>query len=477
MLHPMLWARALRCLRETFGKQKLRPGQRQAVQTLLARRDLLCILPTGGGKSLCYQLPAMVLPGMTLVISPLLALMHDQVTQLTARGIPAVSVDSRMTPEQMERTLTELGQGKYRLVYVSPERLENERFRQLLREHPPVLAVVDEAHCVLQWGRDFRPAYAQIGPALASLPVRPIVCAFTATADEAMRRELTEQLGLRHPKTVVQPLNRPNLHYHAILTAKPEQWLKRYVAARQGEKGILFCRTRAGTVETARLLRDYGAVAYHAGLPTEERSRIQDDFAAGRIPVLAATSAFGMGVDIPDIRYVIHAALTADVTDYVQQAGRAGRDGQPSACIQLITPGDLERIRREHAGRQDKAAWREERRLLGIFLGGRCLSRALAAAFGGRTMSCGSCSVCLRLRKHQPARLAFLPPLWDARQRDLRYWLLKTTRRRLAQEAHCRPGKVAPLRALRLAAQTGRLEPRDLDPACWERMQSAIDAL
>lgn len=231
-------------------------------------------------------------------------------------------------------------QGQARLIYVAPERLSNPRFQQALQNYPPAMVVVDEAHCVVQWGKDFRPDYQRIPDFIRELPRVPVVCAFTATADARLQRELCHALGLRRPRVVIQPLERANLHYHAILTSDAESWLLRYVQARAGEKGIIFCRTRADTERMASVLQAHGipAAAYHAGLPDDKRTRNQDYFARGELKTLTATSAFGMGVDIPDIRYVVHLGLCSSPLDYIQQAGRAGRDGMASACVQLITP-------------------------------------------------------------------------------------------------------------------------------------------
>ena len=275
---------------------------------------------------------------------------------------------------------------------------------------------------------------------------------------------------------MTQPLERPNLHYHAILTGEPDAWLARYCKARAGEKGIVFCRTRAETERIAAMLTEDGipAACYHAGLPGEQRERVQDWFAGGELPVLAATSAFGMGVDIPDIRYVVHAGLCGSVQDYVQQAGRAGRDGRPSACVQLITPAELDWYRRYLRGSRDAEADRAVTALLRILLEEDCISRGLIRCFGQKSRPCGTCSACLRRKKGDTGPLASTPRLSGMTPRDLREWCLRTSRDRLARERGIRPSRLLTEGQLIAAAERGQLPEDSLDSEALARFCAAV---
>lgn len=395
-------------LRKTFGVSGFRPGQEQAADALLDHRDLLCILPTGAGKSLCWQLPAVMMDGLTIVISPLIALMHDQVRHLREKGIPSVHLDSLMTPEERTAGLRQLQSGKARILFLAPERLHHPEVRALCQQRPPVMIVVDEAHCVVQWGEAFRPAYQQIGQFVASLPLRPVICAMTATADEKLQRGIVQSLGLHRPKRIIMAVERPNLHYSVLPTIHVSDAIFHALRKIPG-KAVVFCRLRKRTESLADQLNAAGipAAAYHAGLDREARNRVLRDYIAGRIRVVTATSAFGMGVDIPDIRLILHDHLPTNMIDYVQQSGRAGRDGQVSYCLLLFSPTDLlrfhtrcRRIRSQHKHRPItrycliQREWQPYRRVLRFCLQEKCLSQGISAAFGQKCAPCGHCSAC-----------------------------------------------------------------------------------
>lgn len=334
-----------RVLRNTFGVSGFRPGQEQAADALLDGRDLLCILPTGAGKSLCWQLPALMMDELTVVISPLIVLMHDQVRHLRERDIPSVHLDSLMTPAERADALNQLTRGQAKIAFLAPERLNHPEIHALCQQRPPAMVVVDEAHCVVQWGDAFRPSYQQIGQFVSSLPRRPVLCAMTATADKQLQRGIVQSLGLRHPKRIVMPVERPNLHYSVLPTVHVTDAILRALQKIPG-KAVVFCRLRARTESLAERLNRAGipAAAYHAGLNREERSRVVQAYLSGRIRVVTATSAFGMGVDIPDIRLILHDHLPTNMIDYVQQSGRAGRDGETAYALLLFSPADLLRF-------------------------------------------------------------------------------------------------------------------------------------
>ncbi len=423
--------RALHCL---FGFDVLRPGQRQALHSLLAGRDLLCILPTGAGKSLCYQLPAVLMEGCTLVVSPLIALMKDQVHSLTTRGIAAACVSSLQSPEERGSIMQAYRAGRLKLLYVAPERLMVPAFRQMLLACPPSMLVVDEAHCVVQWGSDFRPSYQQLGAIVGGLTRRPVVCAMTATADKRMQKQLVQELGMHRPKRVVQPVYRPNLWYGRVLTEHKNRWLVQYFLNHPGEKGLVFCRTRKRAEALAADLNSrVGSCGfYHAGLEREQRDRIQDDFIAGRLRLLCATSAFGMGVDVPDIRAVIHDEMPERLIDLAQQSGRAGRDGKSADCIVLVSPGDLHDAHKKiHTAGMKKRfpwlpvarAWRLKKPSIQWCFGKRCLADGLSRAFGQRVGRCGQCDVCRERTRGLLWRLPAAPCLRKMSMEDLDWWL------------------------------------------------------
>lgn len=438
-------------LEQLFDVPGYRPGQKAAASCLLSGRDLLCILPTGAGKSLCWQLPAVVHEGLTVVISPLIALMQDQVAGLTRRGIPAVTLNSLMDPAAQAEAERQIRTGETRILFISPERLDSPGMLLLLQEVTPWLLVVDEAHCVVQWGESFRQSYSRIGECLRELPRRPVVCAMTATADARMQRHIASSLGMRWHKRVMLSVVRENLIYTLRTTANASREVLR-LTTRHPRRTVVFCRTRKRTEQLAGMLRRAGVSAgyYHAGMDRQAREAAQEDFSNGRTQVLVATTAFGMGVDIPDIRCVIHDYLPGSITDLVQQSGRAGRDGQEAECVILLSADDLKMLRVMMASRQREMKghpiakirwwikeWGPMRRLLQLLLGGGCIQVGIAASFGQMARRCGHCSACATMP--EPVSVPNLPRM---RAGDLLLWLLLWQRAALARKRGVKPSQV-----------------------------------
>ena len=341
---------ALEALTRYFGYDSFRPGQQGIVEALLAGHDVLGVMPTGAGKSVCYQIPAALSPGATLVISPLISLMRDQVDALNDLGLPAAFINTTQTPDEQAMVFAQAAAGQIKLLYVAPERLETGRFRDFAARTPISLIAVDEAHCVSQWGQDFRSSYLGIGDFIAGLPQRPPVGAFTATATERVRRDIVGLLGLRNPAVTVTGFDRPNLYFDVVKleTKYKAAWVARYVADHPDESGIVYCATRKTTEALADTLNQMGhpAVAYHGGMSPDAREVAQRDFITDKVPVVVATNAFGMGIDKSNVRYVIHHNLPESIEAYYQEAGRAGRDGEPSRCTLLWNESDIVTRRR-----------------------------------------------------------------------------------------------------------------------------------
>lgn len=341
---------ALEALTRYFGYDSFRPGQQGIVEALLAGHDVLGVMPTGAGKSVCYQIPAALSPGVTLVISPLISLMRDQVDALNDLGLPAAFINTTQTPDEQAMVFAQAAAGQIKLLYVAPERLETGRFRDFAARTPISLIAVDEAHCVSQWGQDFRSSYLGIGDFIAGLPQRPPVGAFTATATERVRRDIVGLLGLRNPAVTVTGFDRPNLYFDVVKleTKYKAAWVARYVADHPDESGIVYCATRKTTEALADTLNQMGhpAVAYHGGMSPDAREVAQRDFITDKVPVVVATNAFGMGIDKSNVRYVIHHNLPESIEAYYQEAGRAGRDGEPSRCTLLWNESDIVTRRR-----------------------------------------------------------------------------------------------------------------------------------
>ena len=357
--------RALEALNRYFGYDSFRPGQSGIVSAILTGHDVLGVMPTGAGKSICYQIPAAILPGVAIVISPLISLMRDQVDALNDVGLPAAFINTTQTPDEQDLVFAQALSGQIKLLYVAPERLETERFRNFAVRVPISLVAVDEAHCVSQWGQDFRSSYLGIGEFIAGLPTRPTVAAFTATATERVRRDIVSILGLHTPSITVTGFDRPNLYFDVISMPRKDKasWVASYIASHPDESGIVYCATRKETEALAESLNsavtelraaggadvsDIGtiAVAYDGGMSADAREKAQRDFVSGRVPVVVATNAFGMGIDKSNVRFVIHHNMPESIEAYYQEAGRAGRDGEPSRCTLLWNESDIVTRRR-----------------------------------------------------------------------------------------------------------------------------------
>ena len=419
---------ALGALKRYFGYDSFRPGQSGLVDAILAGRDVLGVMPTGAGKSVCYQIPATLLPGVTIVISPLISLMRDQVDALNDAGIPAAYVNTTQGGDEQAMVLAQAAQGDIKLLYVAPERLETERFRNFATRVPISLVAVDEAHCVSQWGQDFRSSYLGIGEFIAGLPARPTVAAFTATATERVRRDIIGILGLNAPQVTVTGFDRENLYFDVlkIETKYKAAWVARYVAEHPDESGIVYCATRketealaaalnhtvpalrgaAGGSAADSVMRDGPvAVAYHGGMPADVRNQAQRDFVTDAVPVVVATNAFGMGIDKSNVRYVIHHNMPESIEAYYQEAGRAGRDGEPSRCTLLWNESDIVTRRRlldmdndnERLTPEERETVRmSKRRLLDGMIGycrtADCLHVYMTRYFGENTSRTGTCT-------------------------------------------------------------------------------------
>jgi len=329
-------------LKKYFGYDNFREGQSELIDALTHGRDALGVMPTGAGKSLCYQVPAMLLPGVTIVVSPLISLMRDQVQALAATGIPAAFINSSLTEAQWSRAMANARGGQYKIIYIAPERLLAPSMSELAQAIQISLVAVDEAHCISQWGQDFRPSYLDIPKFVDSLPVRPTLAAFTATATPRVRGDILQTLGLENPLTVVTGFDRPNLYFEVKQPKDKYAALQQYLGENDGN-GIVYCSTRKEVESVAeRLCADgYSAARYHAGLPDGERSRSQDDFLYDRVKIIVATNAFGMGIDKSNVRFVIHYNMPQNVESYYQEAGRAGRDGGPADCVLFYSSQDV----------------------------------------------------------------------------------------------------------------------------------------
>ena len=334
---------ARKTLSEVFGYDSFRPGQESVVAAILQGRDVMAVMPTGAGKSLCYQIPALVLDGITLVISPLISLMRDQVSSLLQNGVRAAYLNSSLTSRQYMLALENARRGVYRIIYVAPERLLTESFLDFAMHAPIAQVVVDEAHCVSQWGQDFRPGYLDVAPFIARLPRRPRVSAFTATATQSVRGDIMRLLALSNPYVVTTGFDRPNLYFEVRREGNRDAALLRFLQEHRGQSGIVYCGTRKGVEEVAGMLVTHGvdAVGYHAGMGDEERLSAQEDFVSDRAPVIVATNAFGMGIDKSNVSFVVHYNMPKDLESYYQEAGRAGRDGEDAVCCLLYQPSDV----------------------------------------------------------------------------------------------------------------------------------------
>ena len=330
-------------LKRVYGYDSFREGQAEVIDAILAGRDTLAILPTGAGKSVCYQIPAQLLNGVTLVISPLISLMKDQVEALTQAGVPAAYLNSSLSERQFDAALRKLARGEYRIVYAAPERLLTPRFLNAIGRTEIAMVAVDEAHCISQWGQDFRPSYLEIPDFLEKLSVRPRLCAFTATATERVRQDVVRLLRMQDPFVRVTGFDRPNLYFSVSYPGNKDEKLKELVDSYRGFSGIVYCATRKSVESVCERLQraGYPATRYHAGLSEDERQRNQEDFIYDRAQLMVATNAFGMGIDKSNVRFVIHYNMPKDIESYYQEAGRAGRDGERADCHLLFEPRDV----------------------------------------------------------------------------------------------------------------------------------------
>jgi len=393
-------AAAQRVLRTTFGFEAFRPGQAEIVTAVLDGRDVLAVMPTGSGKSLCYQLPALLRDGLTIVVSPLIALMRNQVAQLCSYGVAAAALNSSNDAAENRVVLDRMARGELRLVYVAPERLVRPETLDRLKRAKIALLAVDEAHCISQWGHDFRPEYASLGAVQAELGGVQTV-AFTATADAATRTDILQKLFNREPVVFVHGFDRPNLRLAMQAKSGGRKQIADFIKARPGQNGIVYCSSRRKTEELADFLRENGvkALAYHAGMEPAARSRNQDVFLQEDGIVMTATVAFGMGIDKPDVRFVLHADMPANIESYYQEIGRAGRDGLPADTLTLYGMGDI-RLRRMQIDESDASD--EQKRvdrqrlnaLVSLCESPRCRRQTLLAYFSETTEPCGNCDFC-----------------------------------------------------------------------------------
>ena len=398
-------------LKQIFGHSAFRPGQETLIDALLNGQDVLGVMPTGAGKSVCYQIPALMLPGITLVVSPLISLMKDQVAALKQSGVAAAYINSTLNSAQYIEVLRRARNGAYKIIYVAPERLSTEGFRAFAQNADLSLLAVDEAHCVSQWGQDFRPSYLKITDFCAALPKRPIVGAFTATATDEVKRDIVRLLDLREPLELTTGFDRPNLFFSVETPGSKDVWLNSYVATHREQSGIVYCATRKNVERVCENLQNRGfeATRYHAGLDDAERRANQEDFLYDRARVMVATNAFGMGIDKSNVSYVIHYNMPKNIESYYQEAGRAGRDGTKAECVLLYASKDVHTAKfliensedNEELTEEERAAIRERDRARLVRMAGYakttdCLRRYILQYFGEKApLHCGSCGNCL----------------------------------------------------------------------------------
>lgn len=399
-------------LKKYFGFESFRPLQKEIVDEALSGRDVIALLPTGGGKSLCYQLPAVLRGGLTVVVSPLIALMKDQVDGLQELGIAATFLNSTLEEQQSRGRWQDLYKGKYQLLYVAPERLLYEGMIDSLKNLNVSLVAVDEAHCISEWGHDFRPEYRELRKLRAALPAVPVM-ALTATATERVRDDIIRSLELRSPRVFVSSFNRPNLLYRIIPRANPLTQLKQFLSEHENESGIIYCQSRQRTEDVASHLTSHGikARAYHAGLSALERERNQEAFIRDDVQVMCATIAFGMGIDKPNVRFVVHYDLPKNIESYYQETGRAGRDGLPSECLLLFSAADVAKyfqfIDQKSEESERQVARQQLSQMVAFAESGACRRVSLLSYFGecycdkdGQELQeCGACDSCLSPRE------------------------------------------------------------------------------
>ena len=398
-------------LKKYFGYTSFRKGQDELVENIFQGKDVLGVMPTGAGKSICFQVPALMMEGVTIVISPLISLMKDQVTTLVQQGVSAAYINASLTFEQYKKVLFNTRQGKYKIIYVAPERLVVDSFIEICNSLTISMVAVDEAHCVSQWGQDFRPSYLNIKDFIDNLKRRPVICAFTATATKEVKDDIIRILELRNPEIITTGFDRPNLHFSVMKPQDKDNMLLKLINERQGRVGIVYCISRKSVEEVCSFLKAKGinATRYHAGLDDEERIKNQDDFVFDRKTVMVATNAFGMGIDKSNVSYVIHYNMPKNIENYYQEAGRAGRDGTDAECILLYAPKDvrIHRFMMENSEpnpelteeQLDFIRQRDEERLKQMTFyctSDYCLRKQMLRYFGDRYKdNCNNCSNCL----------------------------------------------------------------------------------
>ncbi|MDU6572485.1 MAG: DNA helicase RecQ [Veillonella sp.] len=395
--------RALQLLQTYFGYTSFRPAQEAPVESLLKNEDVVAIMPTGAGKSICFQIPALCKSGLTVVFSPLISLMKDQVDGLVDQNIPAALINSTLTQTEFNKTMYDVRSGNIKLLYIAPERLGSNFFCNVLRSMPISQVIVDEAHCISQWGHDFRPSYRLIGDWLASLPKRPVVGAFTATATKAVENDIKTLLGLNHANVYVTGFDRPNLSFSVVRTPKRMDYVVDYVRRHSHENGIIYCSTRKDVERVYDNLTRAGIQTgyYHAGLSDEMRKDMQNKYAFDQLQVMVATNAFGMGIDKSNVRYVLHYQMPRNMESYYQEAGRAGRDGAPAECILLYSGQDVRvhkyLIEQGHLEPQrEQVELRKLQSMIDYCFCSTCLRKYMLAYFGEIVpwIECSNCSSC-----------------------------------------------------------------------------------